>query len=42
MFELEEGNDSLAIAAERHYRLVPPEEVTLQDLQNYRSRVADQ
>ena len=41
MFELEKADDGLAITAERHYQLVPPEDVTQKDLDNYRSRMAD-
>lgn len=41
MFELEEGSEGLTVSAERHYRLVPPEDVTPQELQAYRNRVAD-
>jgi hypothetical protein len=38
LFELEMDEDGLKIAAERHYRLVPPEDVTSADLEAYRSR----
>lgn len=41
MFEFEQGQDGLGIAAEKHYKLVPPEEVTQKDLENYRARLAD-
>ena len=39
MFEFEEGEQGIAIALEKHYRLVPPEEMTAEDLDTYRSRV---
>jgi hypothetical protein len=38
LFELEESNQGIVMAAERHYRLVPSEEVTAQDLKTYRER----
>lgn len=38
MFEFEEGEKGLGISAEKHYKLVPPEEVTDADLQSYRNR----
>lgn len=41
LFEFEQGNDSVRISAEKHYKLVPPEEVTEADLKNYQQRTAD-
>ena len=38
LFEFELSEGTIAIAAERHYRLVPPEEVTAADLTGYRKR----
>jgi hypothetical protein len=38
MFEFEQGEEGLGIASEKHYKLVPPEEVTEADLENYRTR----
>jgi len=38
LFELEEGKQGIAISSERHYRLVPGEEVTPDDLTVYRKR----
>lgn len=38
LFEFEEGKGGMAISAERHYRLVPGEEVTADDLNAYRTR----
>ncbi|MCI0490038.1 MAG: endonuclease [Blastocatellia bacterium] len=38
LFEFEEGEKGVTISSERHYRLVPPDEVTPDDLKNYRSR----
>jgi hypothetical protein len=40
LFEFEESDDGLRIASEKHYRLVPPEEVTEEDLKQYRARDA--
>jgi hypothetical protein len=39
MFEFEQGEDGISIASERHYRLVPPEEMTAEDLESYRQRL---
>jgi len=36
-FELDE-NEGVRIARECHYRLVPPDEMTAQDLASYRAR----
>jgi DNA modification methylase len=41
LFEFEEGDDGLVISAEKHYKLVSPEEVTDADLEKYRSRAED-
>lgn len=41
LFEFEEGDDGLAISSEKHYKLVPPDEVTEVDLEKYRSRGED-
>ncbi len=38
LFELEEGPTGIAISLEKHYRLVPPEELTAEDLEAYRTR----
>lgn len=38
LFEFEVGQTGVAISAERHYRLVPPDELTPEDLDNYRIR----
>jgi hypothetical protein len=35
MFEFEEDDDGIALAAERHYRLVPSDEVSADDLRRY-------
>ncbi len=39
MFELEETDDGVRIAAEKHYKLVPPEQVSQADLAAYRERL---
>lgn len=36
LFEFEAAGDELSVRTERHYRLVPPEEVTAEDLKRYR------
>jgi hypothetical protein len=41
LFELEQGEDTVKIASEKHYKLVPPDQITEADLQNYRSRLSD-
>ncbi|MFZ0913079.1 MAG: DNA methyltransferase [Candidatus Korobacteraceae bacterium] len=38
LFEFEESEDGIVISAEKHYKLVPPEEVTDSDLARYRER----
>lgn len=41
MFEFEESDDGVGIVSEKHYKLVPPEELTEDDINAYRSRIAD-
>lgn len=41
MFEFEQGEDSIRVSSERHYRLVRPDEVSAEELVNYRSRLFD-
>jgi len=41
LFEFEQNNGSVSISSEKHYKLVPPEEVTDTDLKNYQQRTAD-
>lgn len=38
LFAFEEGENGVAICDEKHYRLVPPEQMTDEDLENYRKR----
>lgn len=38
LFEFERGEHGIVIASEKHYRLVPSEEVTVDDLKAYRER----
>lgn len=38
LFEFEEGKQGVAISSEKHYRLVPPEKMTAEDLKAYRER----
>jgi hypothetical protein len=41
LFEFENGDPGVAVAAEKHYKLVPPEEVTEEDLRAYQQRTSD-
>ena len=41
MFEFEEGEKGLVISSEKHYKLGPPEVVTVADLEAYRKRIFD-
>ncbi len=41
LFEFENAEQGLGIAAERHYKLVPPEDVTEDDLRRYQQRTSD-
>ena len=41
LFEFEQGEHGVGIAAEKHYKLVPPDEVTEADLNVYRQRTSD-
>jgi hypothetical protein len=38
LFSFEEDENGVSISCERHYRLVPPEELTEDELENYRNR----
>ena len=41
LFEFEQGDNRVGISSEKHYRLVPPEEITDADLTTYRQRLAE-
>lgn len=41
LFEFEQSDSGVVICSEKHYRLVPPDEVTEMDLTLYRSRKGD-
>jgi hypothetical protein len=41
MFEFEQGEDGIRVSSERHYRLVRPDELSAEELVNYRSRLSD-
>jgi len=41
LFAFEESENGIAVSLEKHYRLVPPAEVTSADLDTYRSRLPD-
>lgn len=38
LFEFEESDKGVRLLTEKHYRLVPPEEMTAEDLRNYSLR----
>ena len=40
LFEFEQTDQGVRVACERHYRLVAPEEISAEDLENYRNRLA--
>jgi hypothetical protein len=40
LFELAEDDQGVSIAVERHYELVPPDDVTDRDLHAYRQRLS--
>lgn len=42
LFEFEIGDRGVLVSRERHYRLVPPEEVTSKDLEAYQKRLPDE
>ena len=41
LFEFEQSENGVGITSEKHYKLVPPEEVTEADLDTYRQRTSD-
>jgi hypothetical protein len=41
LFEFEQGESGLGVSMEKHYKLVPPEEVTESDLDLYRNRSSE-
>ncbi len=41
LFEFEQASGSVVISAEKHYKLVPPEEVSEADLTSYRQRTTE-
>ena len=40
LFEFEEGEQGVVITSEKHYRLVPPDNLSAADLDNYKARTA--
>lgn len=38
LFDFEDGENGLALSSEKHYRLVPPDQITETDLASYRAR----
>lgn len=41
LFEFEQGDNGISVAQEKHYRLVPPEQVSYEDLKRYGFRMND-
>ena len=41
LFEFELTDGTVSISSEKHYKLVPPDEVTMEDLESYRQRAGD-
>jgi len=41
LFEFEQARDAIAVASERHYRLVPADEISNEDLRLYQTRRGD-
>ena len=39
LFEFEESPSGIVLVSEKHYRLVPPDELTPEDLNAYRERL---
>ncbi len=39
LFEFELTEEGIAITSEKHYRLVPPDEVTMEELEKYKTRI---
>lgn len=41
LFEFEDGNEGVGVVSEKHYKLVPPDQVTAEDLRIYRERMTE-
>jgi hypothetical protein len=41
MFEFEQGREGVGIVSEKHYKLVPPDQVNEEDLRAYRLRLSE-
>ena len=41
LFEFQQDGDDIRIVTEKHYRLVPPDDVTDEDLMKYRQQFSD-
>ena len=41
LFEFEQDREDIRVAAEKHYWLVPPEDITDEDMMRYRQRISD-
>ena len=42
LFEFEESNRGIVVSLEKHYRLLPPEEIDQDELTDYRARISDE
>ena len=41
LFEFEQEGEDVKVVSEKHYQLVPPDAVSLEDLERYRKRLSD-
>ena len=41
LFEFERAGEDISVVSEKHYQLVPPDGVTVEDLAAYRQRLSD-
>ena len=41
LFEFEQEGEDVKVVSEKHYQLVPPDAVSLEDLERYRQRLSD-
>lgn len=39
LFEFEMAEEGIAVTSEKHYRLVPPDDVTVEELEKYKTRI---
>ena len=41
LFEFQQEGEDVKVVSEKHYQLVPPDAVSLEDLEKYRKRLSD-